>query len=410
MIQQTTTSRQGRRQSPHSNRPRLHGSRGVAIIGVLFFILIVSILLMGVGTYCVANQTNVLVDADYAQAMDLAEAGINFEFRKLSLSTANPDQSPGGTYTLGPGTFTVYCTNKDGTTPWTVGSNLYVISTGTVDGVSRTVKVSSKMTIPMGNFAIFTMGGLSIWKGGSMDITGDVGTDATLDFNSTPNISGSVYLYGSGASLVGGHTSDYTINNQSNALTWPTVDSLASQTVSGGMGALATTNDNAKAIPPIVGNSITSDVTLPAGNYYVTNIDLKANHTINFNNAAGPVNIWVGPSGGSGTCTFRGGSAAIPIATDATKACHVYVATASGIDMAGNETVDALVYAYNKDASGNPYGYVNLSGNPTINGEVLGNQVDVNGNVKVNYKTSLVQPTGGGYYGYDNSWAEVGGR
>ena len=52
-------------------------SRGMAIVGVLFFILITSFMLMGIGTFVVANDTRVKVDADYAKAMDVAEAGID---------------------------------------------------------------------------------------------------------------------------------------------------------------------------------------------------------------------------------------------------------------------------------------------------------------------------------------------
>jgi hypothetical protein len=372
--------------------------------------LITSILLMGVGTFCVSHQTRVKADSDYAKAIDVAEAGINYEFRKLSLSTSSPDQYPGTAVNFGNGAFTVYCTNKDGTTPWTVGNYLYVVSTGTVNGVSRTVKVSSKSYLTLGKFAIFTMNGLSTWKGSSMDLYGDIGTDATLDFNSKPNITGDIYLYGADAALTGGHTDGYTTVTNSNALTWPTVDEIANQTVSGGMGTLATYNDNAKGNPPIVGNSITDNVTLTAGNYYVTNINLSGQDKITLDNTNGPVNIWVGPSGGSGTCRFRGGAASIPISSDATKACHVYVATASGIDMAGTTRVDALIYAYNKYANGTPYGYVDLSGTPDIYGQVLGNRVDINGNVSVHYVRDLVTPTGGGYYGYDDSWLEVSPR
>ena len=80
-----------------------------------------------------------------------------------------------------------------------------------------------------------------------------------------------------------------------------------------------------------------------------------------------------------------------------------YVATASGIDMAGNQPW-TLAYSYNKYANGTPYGYVNLSGNCTINGSVYGNNVDINGNPTINYTKDLVTPIGGGYYGLNNSW------
>src|SRR5207249_1647505 len=100
-------------------------------------------------------------------------------------------------------------------------------------------------------------------------------------------------------------------------------------------------NDNAKAVPPIVGNSITDNITLVGpGNYYVTNIDLKGGEKISLNNTAGPVNLWIGPSGGMGTCRFRGGTAAVSASTNPANACTIYVATRTGIDMAGNEDID----------------------------------------------------------------------
>src|SRR5690348_15598111 len=122
----------------HSRR----GSRGMAIIGVLFFILITSFLLMGVGTFVVSNQTRVKVDSDYAKAMDVAEAGIDYEFKKISTDVTTADQYPGTATTFGQGSFTVYCANTDGTTPWTPGNFAIIVCTGTVNGVSRTVQVS----------------------------------------------------------------------------------------------------------------------------------------------------------------------------------------------------------------------------------------------------------------------------
>ena len=71
---------------------------------------------------------------------------------------------------------------------------------------------------------------------------------------------------------------------------------------------------------------------------------------------------------------------------------NIYVATQSGINMAGNETVDAVVYAYNKDIAGVEYGYVQNSGNPTINGQILSNQVNINGNITVNYVQGVNKP------------------
>lgn len=381
------------------------------IVGVLFFLLIISMLLIGTATLTTGHQNLEDVDAKYSDALNAAEAGVNYEFRKVSQNPAAADQYPGTVYTLGGRTFKVYCANKDGTTPWnTAAGSLYVISTGIVDRTSRTVKVSVKGFAPPGKYAIYTMDSISIWRGSSMDILGDVGSNGNLDFTASPGITGSVYFNGPDAGWYGSPPPGYNVVRSSRATTWPTVSQIANDTVSGGLSTLALSNDNAKANPPIVGNAINDSVTLTAGNYYITSMNLTGNDKITLDNRNGPVNIWIGPEGGTGTARFRGGTAAVPISTDAAKACHIYVATQSGIDLAGNQQIDALIYAYNKDAQGNEYGYVQNSGNPTLNGQIIANKVDINGNITINYTTDLIKPTSYGYYGYDNSWAELNPR
>jgi len=378
------------------------------IIGVLFFLLIISVLLVGTGTLTVGHQSLADADSKYSDALNLAEAGVNYEFRKLTQNPANADQYPGTTYTFGNGSFKVYCANKDGTTPWDTSSgSLYVTCAGTVDTESRTVKVSVKGFDPPGKFAIYTMDSISIWRGSALSIAGDVGSNGQLDFTASPQITGSVYFNGPNAGWYGTPPTGYNVSTASNSLSWKTVSEVANSTVTGGLTTLATTNNNANANPPIVGNAITTDVTLTAGNYYITSMNLTGNDQIHFDNSKGPVNIWLGPEGGSGTANFRGGTAAVPIASNSAYANHIYVATQSGLNLAGNQTIDALIYAYNKDAQGNEYGYVQNSGNPTLNGQIIANKVDINGNITINYETDLIKPKGFGYYGYDNSWTEL---
>src|SRR2546423_3467849 len=119
------------------HRRQVRPIRGVVIISVLFFLLIVSILLLGVGTFAASNQQRATIDVQYAQAMDLAEAGINYEFRKTSNDFNSADQQSAKLITsFGPGTFTVWCTAADGGN-WTPGTNnLVVWGTGTVSGVT----------------------------------------------------------------------------------------------------------------------------------------------------------------------------------------------------------------------------------------------------------------------------------
>src|SRR5437879_40736 len=57
--------------------------RGSAVVGVLLFILVSSVSLIGVSASCTMNQQRATVDLQYAKAMDLAEAGINYELRKI---------------------------------------------------------------------------------------------------------------------------------------------------------------------------------------------------------------------------------------------------------------------------------------------------------------------------------------
>jgi len=395
---------------------------GGVLISALAFMVVVSLLLAGIGTLTVSHYGRAHSESDYAAALSLAEAGINYEYRKISLNSANADQAgtsnpPGVSYNFGGGTFRVYCTNKDGTTPWTAPGLLYVIATGTFNGATRTIKVASKGFPPTGKFAIYTLNSISVWNGSAISIVGDVGSNGLLDFSGHPGISGSVYFNGPNAGWYGGVApSGYNVVQDSKPIQWDTVDQKAlklfppSLYPPGGLAYLATNNNNANAVPPIVGNSITASVTLKGpGNYYVTNINLTGNKKISLDNTNGPINLWIGPSGGTGTARFRGGTAAVSATTNPNNKCNIYVATKSGIDLAGNEEIDAAIYAYNIDANGASYGYVKNSGNPVINGQILANEADINGNLTVNYMPGYITPTSYGYYGYDNSWVEING-
>ncbi len=389
--------------------------RGLATISALFFILIMSILLIGVGFFATAHQQRATMDQQYASALNIAEAGVNYEFNKISADPTLADQSPGGTYSFGNGTVTVYCMNKDGTTPWSPSQYLYVVSQGTVNGVSRSVKVATKGYQPDGKYAIYTMDSISVWKGASATINGDAGTNGQFQYSSSPTINGSIFFNGPNAGWSGTPPTGYTVTYNPRAIQWPSVDQIANQYFLGninaaygsGLAYVATHNNNMNANPPIVGNSITSAVTLTSGDYYVENLSLSGSNLITFDNRNGPVNLWIGPDGGTAIARFRGGSSYVSIAQNPAYANHIYVATQGGIDLGGNTTMDALVYAYNKDSSGNEYGYATNSGNPIINGQIFANKYDLNGNIILNYIVDLIHPMSYGYYGYDNSWLET---
>lgn len=395
----------------HRSRRSGRRSRGLATVTALYFLLIMAVTLFGMSTFASWHQVRAQTDLGYAAALDAAEAGLNYEFRRISSSTSLAHQ-PGtpGTGTVatgGAGAFSTYCIGKDGNT-WVPPNPLYVVSTGSYKGIQRTVKASVKGFYPDGRFAIYTMEGTSVFNGSAINILGDIGTNGYFDFSGHPAVNGSVYFYGSGAGWYNGNDpGGYTEGFGSQPIQWPTIHDIAMQMFpQGGLSWIATHNDNASA--GIIGNSITDNITLGPGNYYVTNIDLKAQKKITFNNTLGPVNLWVGPEGGTGVCNFRGGTSAVHM--DVNPNVHIYVATQSGIDLAGNEEIDACVYAYNKDANGNGYGYVANNGNPLIKGQIIANHVDICGNVDVDYVPGLANMSSFGYYGFDNSWIEQNPR
>ena len=64
------------------NSPQRKRRGGYATVSVLLFIMIVSTLVIGITSNVVAHQNRNTVDARYAAALNLAEAGANYEFLK----------------------------------------------------------------------------------------------------------------------------------------------------------------------------------------------------------------------------------------------------------------------------------------------------------------------------------------
>src|SRR5207247_4696641 len=134
------------------------------------------------------------------------------------------DQYPGSTTTLGGGTFKVYCTNHDGSTPWVPPQDLFVLSSGTVGGVTRTVKVQAKGYGIPANYALFGINSASLI--GNVTIDGDVGTNGSLSWDNSSTINGTVFADGPDAHTTG---SGATIVTEPFAVAWPTVDAKALQ-------------------------------------------------------------------------------------------------------------------------------------------------------------------------------------
>jgi|SRR5579872_2565074 len=396
---------------------RRRARRGGALLTSIMFVVVTSMLIVGMLTVSVSYLARAKTESDYENALGFAEAGVNYELRSISNSASNADQLTNGagvTYTLGSGSFSVYCENKDGTTPWTTGSStLYVVSAGTIHGVTRTVRVSAKGGNGSSIYAVYAIN-QGTFSGGLTRINGNTATDGYFAPSGGAAINGSVEFDGTGTTgWNGSYTTGSPITTMPNPVVWPTVTSLANAAYpSGGLTYLATHNDNALS-PAISNNKLTvsggGSATLygQAGgaNYYLTDVDISGGSTVNFDNSAGPITIWMGPSGGNGHSTFSGGSANVK--NDPNKAVRIYSALKTTFTLSGGSEFDGGIYVY--DYASNKYiGDFVDSGGSNLQGTVLANTMTVSGGSSINSTTIPYFNTGAqSYYGFDDQWLEL---
>ncbi|MDE2126620.1 MAG: hypothetical protein KGJ62_08525 [Armatimonadetes bacterium] len=400
-----------------TNKSRMNGS---ALIGALAFTIATSMILAGVITLATSHYLRTNTEAAYAASYDAAEAGVNYEIRKISQSPSSADQagSTGGyTSALADGTFRVYCSERSGGT-WTPPDPLYITSTGTVEGVSRTIRVAAHGVgqAATGTFALFgtedsDIGTLS----GNPVVIGDVGTNGLLTFNGHPSVSGDVVFDGPGSNWTSGGTNpNYTVIYNPSALSWPTVESLAAgQFAGGGLTWLAINNDNSLAVPPITstnvnlggGSSLTLVGKAGGANYYLNSLTMTGNATLTFNNSAGPINVWFGPSGAPGGLTLTGAAATVKMSTDPSRAVRFYVATSNNIFLTGDSELDCGVYAMN-EAGDDTIGF---NGNATAYGQYIAPQFSVEGTPTVTYPGSMYSSNSPAFFGFDSAMAEQNG-
>ena len=270
--------------------------RGFTLITSLAFVLVVGTVLASVGTVAVSHVSRAKAEATYANAIALADAGINVELARISSNTADPtlaDQmgSPRtGSINGVPGSYSVYIrpwgSDCDGSGTWTAPNDLCVVSTGTVDDVSRTVRIRGVRKSIFDEYALFAYkqgdfsgGGAS---GGSTEIVGSMGTNGAVTFNGTLNtniVNGTLELDGSGAM-----SSDQgsNINTNPDAVVMPDVSQVAAlqfTTAPTGLSWLAANNDNNKirmlssadpawASEPTIANMTLADVmALPSAGF-----------------------------------------------------------------------------------------------------------------------------------------------
>jgi len=244
--------------------------RGFTLITALAFTLVVGTVLAGIGTVAVSHLSRAKTEGTYANAISLADAGINYEIARISSNTADTTLAdqwssprtvqvntlPGMSAMDPSATFSVHVqkwgSNCDGGTPWTAPSDLCVEATGTVNGISRTVRARGVRKSIFDEYALFAYidggfnGGGS--SSGSTEIVGNLGTNGGVTFNGTLNtdiVNGTLTLNGGTAT-----SSDPGTNVVSNpdAVVMPDVSTIAAlqfPNTPAGLSWLATHNNNA---------------------------------------------------------------------------------------------------------------------------------------------------------------------
>src|SRR5437879_4839405 len=98
---------------------RFRKQRGAVLITALAFAIVISLIVAGIATITVSHYQRATTEGDYAAALHMAEAGINWEIRKMSQTSISSDTagSPGAgvvTYTIAgvpytvPGSYTAW--------------------------------------------------------------------------------------------------------------------------------------------------------------------------------------------------------------------------------------------------------------------------------------------------------------
>src|SRR5579871_5980284 len=158
---------------PHLH-PRVPKRQGGVLIAVLAYVAVIGLIMAGVLSVTVSHYSRARSEKDYANALSIAEAGVNYEINKISVTPDSPDQSASpatqavsDNYSQAAGSFSVYIVARNGNQPpanatWTSPGDGWIVSTGTVNGITRTVRVGVKAYTASGGggqYAVFGVGG-----------------------------------------------------------------------------------------------------------------------------------------------------------------------------------------------------------------------------------------------------------
>jgi len=436
---------------PQPRRTGPDSCGGMALVLALVAVLLISVLIGGLMSLSVSHYALSNTNSDYANALMLAEAGINYELNKISKDALTADTTPFTTeYPTGSGrTFEVYVVDYLTGGTWTPPNDMWVISKGTVDGLSRTVRVRARAHSLFGGdegtYALFGINSLS--TGGTFGVVGASGTNGDLAITGSGAdvvFVGDFSYCGPDASgddattiLADGYSAQTTVLPEA----FPTINTLAEAraafvypeyypdpTLSGIEFFSAHNTNNSIIVQDNDGNQWLSTNTstvlndffegektiiLPAGDYYFSDVSVNAK-TILVDNTGGPVNIWL-DSDSTKKMTLNGNLSAT--STDPSN-FNLYVSTLGEFLYDGTATLYGNIYAYNEviDPTTGAVTYVSsvsIIGTGDIYGSVIAYDV-----AKASGTGKIVLPSTGGtgppgpddpilFYGFDYEWEEL---
>lgn len=426
----------------------------------LALIAISSILVSGICMLAMSHAVRQRREADYALAMPLAEAGLNYELRYINTHlTSNPaghlKSSPyTGSIPGVAGTFTVYVCKQDGNTEWTTADPTMIVSTGTVGGISRTVTMNCKgggsQTLFGADYAVFGYQNVN-FTGALSTIVGGLGSNGSITTSNggLGSVSGSITLAGVTASLVGGNlVLGVGMNRLPSFVPWPPVDVIAAASFANGWATLKSSSAIAAqsarmrkltllGLPlptvlttgPVGWTNKTSlsdadfsslpskTLILPPGDYYFTDVNITGSSTLLIDNLAlstggtpGPVRIWIdGASSNSDTI-----AGVLSITANLNPAWfRVYYNKPGTLYLGGVKTWIGEVYAVRvgSNTSATP-ATIDVGTGTVINGAVIGDKVVMHSAAVVTrLLTNMVNADdytiGSSSFGYSDSWKEL---
>ena len=429
-------------------KKRESNQKGMAFVLALVAVLIISVLLGGMMLLSVSHLALSNTNSDYANAMNLAEAGVNWAFwmvtHKDDPATAKPQEWLQADWDLI--SINNWSSNKpiindtainrffrarisgseDGTTTWTPPNEAWIFSEGTVNGVRRTVRVKvikgTALSGPEGPYALFGINNLDI--NGNLTVQGASGTNnpAELDANGSYYFDGNFYYCGVGGDPLPSGGVDQsqvsgTIQPTPLAEAFRTINELANQRALEAYGATTTqgieffqTHNNNNNIYDSAGKKVkinagqprldsnvwkdtSGTIILEPGDYYFVGMDLPGSNTLRVNatpGVAGAVNIWLGPEAGGGGVDRINGQT--DIASENILAFHIYEGSKRTLWLEGTQDLKGCIYAYNgPDKFDNYYGEIKLTGDALINGSVIGYNIE-----KAQGNAQIILPSLGG--------------